>query len=128
MPTYGINEVLSCTIKDSGGNTVAELTPDSFSWNGTIRSKRELTNQDKLNPKNIKKVIFNPPATVVIFNDDTKMIAKTHDEYNFDPEKGFMACMMRVMFDSRADFNRLMEKSIEESKENLEGFWYIGKK
>jgi len=40
--------------------------------------------------KPYKKVIYNPPATVVIWNDDTKTIVKTTDGEKFDPERGFL--------------------------------------
>lgn len=68
-----------------------------------------LTREEKLDPKNIKKVIFNPPATIVIFKDDTKTVVKSHNE-DFDPEKGVLMALARHIWDSRADFNRFMEK------------------
>jgi hypothetical protein len=37
-----------------------------------------------------KKVIYNPPATIVIWNDDTKTIVKTTDGEQFDPERGYL--------------------------------------
>lgn len=40
--------------------------------------------------KPYKKVIYNPPATVVIWNDNTKTIVKTTDGEKFDPERGFL--------------------------------------
>jgi hypothetical protein len=42
------------------------------------------------NDKPYKKVIYNPPATIVIWNDDTKTIVKTTDGEKFDPERGFL--------------------------------------
>ena len=35
----------------------------------------------------IKKVIYNDPATIVLWSDGTKTVVKAHDE-PFDPEKG----------------------------------------
>jgi hypothetical protein len=46
--------------------------------------------QGKWIVKPYKKVIYNPPATVVIWNDDTKTIVKTTDGEKFDPERGFL--------------------------------------
>ena len=41
----------------------------------------------------VKKVIFNPPATIVYWFDGTKTIVKVQDGEIFDKEKGFaMAC------------------------------------
>lgn len=36
----------------------------------------------------IKKVIFNPPCTIVLWSDDTKTIVRTQNNEKFDPEKG----------------------------------------
>lgn len=36
----------------------------------------------------IKKVIFNNPATIVIWNDGTKTVVKCCEDDEFDPEKG----------------------------------------
>lgn len=104
MPTYGISDIIGWEMKDGNGNIVLSHT---------IKQSK-LSRQEKLDPKNIKKVIFNPPATIVIFRDDTKVVAKAHNE-DFDEEKGFMACMMQIMFPSRAEFNRVIDKGIEES-------------
>ena len=37
----------------------------------------------------ITKVIFNDPATIVFWSDNTKTVVKAQDE-PFDPEKGFL--------------------------------------
>lgn len=41
------------------------------------------------------KVIFNPPATIVIFNDGTKIISKCDKEDKFLKETGFLMCMLK---------------------------------
>lgn len=61
------------------------------------------------NPNNIKKVIFNPPATIVIWNNDEKEIVKTNGE-RFDKEKGLMMAIARKMFGSRNEFKRFLDK------------------
>ena len=78
-------------------------------------SNEKLSNKQKLDPANIDKVIFNPPATIVVFKDGTKEIVKTHQE-EFDPEKGFAIAMMNIMFDgNKSALKRLMKVSIEKS-------------
>lgn len=48
----------------------------------------------------IKKVIFNPPATVVFWEDGIKTVVKAHAE-DFDPEKGLaMAISKRAIGNS----------------------------
>lgn len=48
----------------------------------------------------IKKVIVNPPATIILWNDGTKTIAKHSptDEKPFDPEKGVLICFFKKIF------------------------------
>lgn len=108
MPTYEQPKefTFTCELAPRGSDNFRRFILGE--WNP------KLSNQEKLNPDNIEKVIFNPPATIVIFKDGTKVIAKTHNE-DFDEEKGFMACMMKIMFPSRTKFNRVIDKGIEES-------------
>lgn len=45
-------------------------------------------------PYLIEKVIFNNPATIVIWKDKTKTVVKCHDE-PFDREKGLAMCIAK---------------------------------
>lgn len=47
------------------------------------------------------RVIINPPATVVFFEDDTKVVAKTHDGDEYNPLFGVMACVLRKVGKNR---------------------------
>ena len=69
---------------------------------------------NKFKPLNIKKVVFNPPATIVIFNDGTKSVVKCGEGEKFDPEVGFAMVMMKEMFESRSGFKKFIKKFIKE--------------
>lgn len=99
-------------LTDAGHSIWSERpTPFSFS--------RKLTNEEKMNPDNIKKVIFNRPATIVIYNDDTKMVVKCNDE-EFDEEKGLAMIFMNLAFDNnRSARKRFVDKSIEENTKEV---------
>ena len=43
----------------------------------------------------IKKVIFNDPATIVMWNDGTKTVVKCGTGDDFDPEKGVAMCVVK---------------------------------
>lgn len=45
----------------------------------------------------IKDVKFNPPATIVFWNDGTKTVVKSSEFDDYDPEKGFMLCIMKYL-------------------------------
>ena len=109
MPTYGISEMMGVQMKDSEGNVIM-----SFPYSAELTFTRLFSDREKLNPDNIEKVIFNPPATIVIFKDGTKTVVKTHNE-EFDPEKGLLMALSKHIWSSRGEFNRLVEKSIKDS-------------
>ena len=56
----------------------------------------------------IKDVIFNDPATIVFFEDGTKTVVKTMEGQEFDPDYGFMACLVKRAYGE--DFHKLMWK------------------
>lgn len=52
----------------------------------------------------IKDVIFNPPATIVFWSDNTKTVVKADDE-PYDPEKGIaMAIAKKLMGDNKFEY------------------------
>ena len=46
----------------------------------------------------IKKVIYNPPATIVLWNDGTKTTAKCDAEDNYSKETGLMLCILKKKY------------------------------
>lgn len=56
----------------------------------------------------IKKVIFNDPATIVMWSDGTKTVVKCGENDIFDPEKGVaMACMKKLLGTNKTGSNYL---------------------
>jgi hypothetical protein len=52
----------------------------------------------------IKDVIFNPPATIVFWSDNTKTVVKAQDEI-YDPEKGIaMAISKKMLGDNKYEY------------------------
>ena len=72
-----------------------------------VRGKNEMLDK-------IKNVIFNDPATIVFWDDETKTVVKAEDEV-FDPEKGLaMAIVKKTMADNRGYYNEIFKKWIPE--------------
>ena len=46
----------------------------------------------------IEKVIFNPPATIIIWDDNTKTIVKAQEDEPYDPEKGMAMCIAKHIY------------------------------
>lgn len=52
----------------------------------------------------IKKVIFNPPATIVFWNDGTKTVVKTQNGEKFDPEKGLAMAIAKKAYGNKGSY------------------------
>lgn len=62
-----------------------------------------------------KKIIFNGPATIVIWDDGNKTIVKQSNLDNYDYEKGFAMCVVKRVF---GDKYNTIRKMVDESYEN----------
>lgn len=58
----------------------------------------------------ILKVIFNPPATIVFWDDGTKTVVKCMDGQPFEKYAGFAAACMKKMFGSTSRAKAIMEE------------------
>lgn len=44
---------------------------------------------------NFKKIIFNDPATIILWNDGSKTVVKCGPDDKYDPEKGYVMCLLK---------------------------------
>ena len=58
----------------------------------------------------IQKVIFNPPATVVIWKDGSKTVVKCGENDIFDPEKGLAMAISKRAFGDNRDYYEIFAK------------------
>ena len=73
--------------------TLAPFSCTSNYYASTMSDSLELVN-----------VIFNPPATIVFWSDNTKTVVKADGE-NYDPEKGIaMAISKKMMGDNKYEY------------------------
>lgn len=61
----------------------------------------------------VKKVIFNDPATIVIWGDGSKTVVKCQNGEKFDKEKGLALCYMKKMLGNKSNFNNVFKKWIK---------------
>lgn len=62
----------------------------------------------------ITNVIFNPPATIVFWNDKTKTVVKCQDDDEWDAEKGLAMAIAKKYFGNRGRYNKEFKKWIGE--------------
>ena len=73
-------------------------------------------NQKNYANLNIEKVIFNDPATIVIWKDGTKTVVKASNE-PFDPEKGLAMAIVKKAFGNKGNYFNIFKKWIPEDVE-----------
>lgn len=56
----------------------------------------------------IEKVIYNPPATIVVWSDGSKTVVKCMEGEEFDREKGFLLCVAKRIFGR--DFHKTLRR------------------
>lgn len=88
-----------------------------------------LLNKNVTSPE-IKKVHFNPPATVVLWADGTKTVVKTQEGEDFDPEKGLAMAIAKKAMGNQGNYYEVFKKwcypwYAQEAKNTIvdEEFW-----
>lgn len=66
-----------------------------------------------LNPPQIKDVIFNPPATIVFWTDNTKTVVKAQAGEPFDAEKGLAMAYMKKTMGNKGNYFNTVKKWTE---------------
>lgn len=66
----------------------------------------------------IKKVVFNNPATIVLWSDGTKTIVRSENE-SFDPEKGLAMAIAKKHFGNEGYYYDIFKKWIPNGKDTV---------
>ena len=75
-------------------------------------NKGMTTNHNKAYIPAIKKVIFNNPATIVIWNDGTKTTVKCSERDEYSEEVGLAMCISKKALGNKGNFNEVFKKYI----------------
>ena len=80
-------------------------------------------------PGMIDRVIFNDPATIILWKDGSKTVVKRSEDDIWDPEKGFCMAVIKKLYGRTSFIKRFMEPeeemsilTVEEARENLKNF------
>ena len=68
----------------------------------------------------VRRVIFNPPATIVFWDDGTKTVVKAMDGEKFERYAGFAMACMKKMFGSTSRAKAIMEECDQENWKKIE--------
>lgn len=67
----------------------------------------------QVNPFNIKRVIFNGPATIVFWNDGTKTVVKCAEEEIYNKRTAIMWAIMKKAYGNSSRVNKAFDEFIE---------------
>ena len=73
------------------------------------KEKESKCNMSKLNLVQIKNVVFNPPATIVFWADNSKTVVKAENE-TFDPEKGLAMAIAKKALGNKGNYYETFKK------------------
>jgi len=69
----------------------------------------------KLNfPLKPKHVVYNDPATVIVWDDGTKTVVKCHDGDVYDKREGFLLCCAKKLMGNTGSYNDEMKERAPE--------------
>lgn len=118
---------------DSFGNPAYKLDCASHQWfdeRGLSRVFKFHSNNDLgwsvtckigtfANDFSIKKVIFNDPATIVLWSDGIKTVVKTQGDDKYSKEVGLAMCIAKRALGNEGNYNNVFKKWCEEEVHNL---------
>lgn len=90
------------------------LTRDEIS---EIHGIARRPDRPKFVQSDIKNVIFNDPATIVFWMDDTKTVVKAQDDEPFDPEKGLAMAISKKALGNQGNYYNVFTKWCPEEEE-----------
>ena len=69
----------------------------------------------------IEKVIFNDPATIILWSNGEKTIVKCGDGETFDPEKGLAMAIVKYVYGNKGNYYNEFKKWLPKDKEESKG-------
>lgn len=98
---------------DKSSSANSEKTIADETEGGKNMDLKETTNKSNRKSPDfrgfIKKVKFNPPATIVFWTDNTKTVVKCNGE-DYDPEKGLAMCISKKMLGDKGNYYEVFKK------------------
>ena len=114
LPMSGRGYLVTGIKNETGADSVieVEMHPDAFRTAIGYLNRSPFSDPYWMGPSRIykkkkpiiEKVIYNPPATIVWFNDGDKIVSKAEDE--FDWETGLAICVLKKRMGKKT-YNRL---------------------
>lgn len=103
--------------KDERRNEMPVEKKSTIRYNGYTSVS---TSASSISVPSIKKVIFNYPATIVLWNDGSKTVVKCQDGDIYDPEKGLAMAISKKALGNKGNYCNEFKKWLPEDEEEEE--------
>ena len=100
--------------KDEGRNEMPVEKKSTIRYNGYTSVS---TSESSVSAPSIKKVIFNYPATIVLWSDGSKTVVKCQDGDIYDPEKGLAMAISKKALGNKGNYCNEFKKWLPEDEE-----------
>lgn len=97
-------------------NRKLELPQTDYSRQSTERAKKNDVVRFGMCNVSIRKVIFNDPATIVLWSDGTKTVVKCGPEDSYDMEKGLAMAIVKKMAGNDNRFHKVFKQYPKKKK------------
>lgn len=133
MQTKNRKITVGCNLKDIYPVSIDEdfLDATRYCCNNILTDKKCSSSMEiRVDiPGMIDRVIFNDPATIIIWKDGNKTVVKRSEYDTWDPEKGFCMAVIKKLYGHTSFIKRFIEPeeemsilTVEEACENLKNF------
>ena len=103
--------------KNKRGNEMPVEKKSTIRYNGYTSVS---TSASSISVPAIKKVIFNDPATIVFWSDESKTVVKCQDGDIYDPEKGLAMAISKKALGNKGNYCNEFKKWLPEDEEEEE--------
>lgn len=106
-------------------DSLRDLYPN-LTINGTLTPRFHYVSKEEIMKKRYKvehtptKVIFNPPATIIFWTDDTKTVVKCGENDEFDPEKGLAMAFAKKKLGNKGNYYNTIRYLLENAEYQYE--------
>lgn len=105
----------SLVVSSFNEKTYIDHVPELYVTLASVGSSRY--RHAKRRSMSIEKVIFNDPATIVFWEDDTKTVVKRGENDIFDPEKGLAMAIAKKALGNKGNYYNEIKKWLPEHVE-----------
>lgn len=104
-------EALELVEPDAGIREKEELRKEILSKMKFLRDK--VAEPKNFYSLNVSKIIFNPPATIVFWEDGTKTVVKCSAEDEFNEYYGLLAALGKKVYENNSQIKKVIDKKAE---------------